>query len=101
MRSFKGIICHDISEFESYMPSHAVGSLWGDGDPKRLAAFCGPRARRKSAATCGAALNDAPSYRVAEELIINLKTAKALGLTIPLPLIGGSTVPLEIESSDE
>jgi hypothetical protein len=27
-RAFKGIICDDISEFESYMPSHAVGSLW-------------------------------------------------------------------------
>src|SRR5262249_7954124 len=27
-RSFKGIICVDISEFESHMPSHAVGSLW-------------------------------------------------------------------------
>ena len=25
--AFKGIICVDISEFESYMPSHAVGSL--------------------------------------------------------------------------
>jgi len=25
---FKGIICVDISEFESYMPSHAVRSLW-------------------------------------------------------------------------
>jgi hypothetical protein len=25
LRPFKGIICHDISEFESYMPSHAVG----------------------------------------------------------------------------
>ena len=24
-RAFKGIICDDISEFESYMPSHAVG----------------------------------------------------------------------------
>jgi hypothetical protein len=24
-RAFKGIICVDISEFESYMPSHAVG----------------------------------------------------------------------------
>jgi hypothetical protein len=23
--TFKGIFCHDISEFESYMPSHAVG----------------------------------------------------------------------------
>jgi hypothetical protein len=27
-RAFKGIICDDISEFESYMPSHAVWSLW-------------------------------------------------------------------------
>jgi len=26
-RLFKGIICDDISEFESHMPSHAVGSL--------------------------------------------------------------------------
>jgi hypothetical protein len=26
--AFKGIICDDISEFESHMPSHAVGSLW-------------------------------------------------------------------------
>jgi hypothetical protein len=28
-RSFKAIICVDISEIESYMPSHAVRSLWG------------------------------------------------------------------------
>src|SRR5262249_32536492 len=28
-RLFKGIICDDISEFESHMPSHAVRSLWG------------------------------------------------------------------------
>jgi hypothetical protein len=27
-RGFKGIICDDISEFESHMPSHAVWSLW-------------------------------------------------------------------------
>jgi hypothetical protein len=27
VRPFKGIFCHDISEFESYMPSHAVQSL--------------------------------------------------------------------------
>jgi hypothetical protein len=26
-RAFKGIICDDISEFESYMPSHAVVSV--------------------------------------------------------------------------
>jgi hypothetical protein len=28
VRAFKGIICDDISEFESHMPSHAVRSLW-------------------------------------------------------------------------
>ena len=28
MRAFKGIICADVSEFESYHASHAVGSLW-------------------------------------------------------------------------
>src|SRR6516165_8723560 len=28
VRPFKGIFCHDISEFESYMPSQAVRSLW-------------------------------------------------------------------------
>src|SRR5215813_11954993 len=28
VRAFKGIICDDISEFESYMPSQAVRSLW-------------------------------------------------------------------------
>src|SRR6266404_8425935 len=27
-RAFKGIICDDISEFESHMPSHAVWSVW-------------------------------------------------------------------------
>jgi hypothetical protein len=27
-RAFKGIICDDVSEFESDMPSHAVWSLW-------------------------------------------------------------------------
>ena len=36
-RLFKGIICDDISEFESHMPSHAVGSLWlQQGDDRRL-----------------------------------------------------------------
>src|SRR6476620_7162915 len=28
VRPFKEIICADISEFESHMPSHAVWSLW-------------------------------------------------------------------------
>src|SRR5262245_37630772 len=27
-RPFKGIFCDDISEFESYIASQAVGSLW-------------------------------------------------------------------------
>src|SRR2546423_4321058 len=34
-RSFKGIICDDISEFESYMPSHAVSSLCSTPPPKK------------------------------------------------------------------
>src|SRR5262249_2309178 len=28
VRPFKGIFCVDVSEFESYMPSQAVRSLW-------------------------------------------------------------------------
>jgi hypothetical protein len=32
-RAFKGIICDDISEFESYMPSQAVRSLCAVGRP--------------------------------------------------------------------
>jgi hypothetical protein len=28
VRPFKGVFCVDISEFESYMPSQAVWSLW-------------------------------------------------------------------------
>jgi len=31
-RPFKRIICDDISEFESYMASHAVRSLWAMSD---------------------------------------------------------------------
>ena len=34
-RAFKGIICHDISEFESHMPSHAVSSLCSTPPPKK------------------------------------------------------------------
>src|SRR6266446_124013 len=29
VRPFKGRFCNNISKFESYMPSHAVRSLWG------------------------------------------------------------------------
>ena len=38
-RLFKGIICDDISEFESYMPSQPVGSpaLLTTGDRRRMA----------------------------------------------------------------
>jgi hypothetical protein len=34
-RSITGIICVDISEFESYMPSHAVSSLCSTPPPKK------------------------------------------------------------------
>src|SRR5262249_43604789 len=38
VRPFKGIFCHDISEFESYMPSQAVPSLRGNSGSRELAA---------------------------------------------------------------
>src|SRR5262245_27958193 len=37
-RPFKGIICADICEFESYMPSQAVPSLRGNSGSRELAA---------------------------------------------------------------
>src|SRR5262245_35488350 len=46
MRPFKGIFCHDISEFESYMPSQAVPSLRGNSGSRELA--CSKRSRRAS-----------------------------------------------------
>src|SRR5262249_51435732 len=45
-RLFKGIICDDISEFESHMPSQAVPSLWAARD----AAAGSSRHRQKIAA---------------------------------------------------
>src|SRR5262249_13530556 len=34
VRPFKGIFCNNISEFESYMPSHAVASRHGHSGPR-------------------------------------------------------------------
>jgi len=45
VRAFKGIICDDVSEFESYMPSHAVG-LSQVRDAKR---YGGRRSKRPAA----------------------------------------------------
>src|SRR6516162_4223894 len=45
-RAFKGIICDDISEFESHMPSQAVPSLWAKSRLQTFAlavAYCDPR----------------------------------------------------------
>src|SRR5215831_20856940 len=36
-RPFKGIFCDDISEFESYIASQAVGSLWTMSGSRELA----------------------------------------------------------------
>src|SRR6476620_8476194 len=41
-RAFKGIICDDISEFESHMPSHAVSSLCSTPPPKKSRRVDGP-----------------------------------------------------------
>src|SRR6266404_671935 len=47
-RVFKGIICADVSEFESYMPSHAVGSLWRVYPRRRGGAGCQADRRRRA-----------------------------------------------------
>jgi hypothetical protein len=39
VRSFKGIICDDVSEFESYMASQAVRSLWAMSRVQKLAPY--------------------------------------------------------------
>jgi hypothetical protein len=48
-RLFKGIISSDISEFESHMPSHAVGlhTLGGSERRSEAAAFPGPAAQTR------------------------------------------------------
>jgi hypothetical protein len=38
-RAFKGIICDDISEFESHMPSQPVPSLWAMSSSQRSPIF--------------------------------------------------------------
>jgi hypothetical protein len=38
-RAFKGIICDDISEFESHMPSQPVSSLWVMSGSHRYARY--------------------------------------------------------------
>jgi hypothetical protein len=38
-RAFKGIICDDISEFESHMPSQAVESLCGTFGRRRASGW--------------------------------------------------------------
>jgi len=60
VRPFKEIFCDDISEFESYMPSHAVGSLWGaagfldSASPGMSRAVLGPKlsSMRRAASGC-------------------------------------------------
>ena len=45
-RLFKGIICDDISEFESHMPSHAVWSLRAISGLRNYAQPCGHNVRK-------------------------------------------------------
>ena len=42
-RAFKGIICDDVSEFESYMPSQTVLSLWAMSGLLNLCGICPKR----------------------------------------------------------
>src|SRR5262249_3598898 len=50
-RTFKGIICDDISEFESYVPSHAVWSL-RERPGSELATLANAVTRKAARQTC-------------------------------------------------
>src|SRR5262249_31243502 len=52
VRSFKGIICHDISEFESSHASHAVQSLCAVSGLPNYAPACGPHRGGRSSGCC-------------------------------------------------
>src|SRR6516162_1646010 len=63
-RAFKGIICDDVSEFESYMPSHAVGSLWdkdGRGGSRGMSVVDDCCAERSSPTRCGSSFMRSPT----------------------------------------
>jgi hypothetical protein len=55
VRVFKGIICDDISEFESHMPSQAVPSLSDISGLRNCAPRCRPRFHRRRTESRGTA----------------------------------------------
>jgi hypothetical protein len=106
-RAFKGIICDNISEFESYMPSHAVSlcglcsrdRIWGLACRLRLSQGCrSRRADRLRHRSCGHASSgrllhrsnpqgrqpaDLPVLQSTKfEFIINLQTAYCVSLWV-------------------
>ena len=74
-RAFKGIICDDVSEFESYMPSHAVRSLTAnsnrEGSSDDLRSTLDPEIESPAAQQCCVILS-VGSTTAATELAVNV-----------------------------
>ena len=65
-RIFKRIICDDVSEFESHMPSQAVGSLWTMSSLQEHAHHHHHSRRARARRICGSQITAFPALTARE-----------------------------------